>query len=64
MIKPAGTSFEEPFEEFEDFSLDEFETSYETGCDETLCDEFRSECDAFFAPGGVLESSAENAGLK
>lgn len=64
MITPAGTSFEEPFEEFEDFSLEEFETSYETSCDETLCDGFRSECDSFFAPGGVLESSAENAGLK
>ncbi len=72
MIKPAGSSFEMPFDEpfnVEEeqetvFTLEEFETGYEPVCDEELCEEFRSECDTFFAPGGLLESRAADENLK
>lgn len=64
MIKPAGTPFDEPFEEMEEFSLEEFETDYEVVPDEELHEEFRSECDSFFAPGGTLETRAADAKLK
>ena len=64
MIKPAGTPFDEPFEEMEEFSLEEFETDYEVVPDEELHEEFRNECDSFFAPGGTLETRAADAKLK
>ena len=64
MIKPSGTSFETPFTPDDDFSLDEFETDYEVSCDENLSEEFQSECDSFFAPGGTLENNAKKAGIK
>lgn len=64
MIKPASTPFDDPFPENEVFSLDEFETEYAPAAEEELCENFRSDCDSFFAPGGVLESAAANAGMK
>ena len=64
MIKPAGTPFDDSPEEILDFSLEEFETDYEVAPDEELCDEFLTECDAFFAPGGVLETNARSENLK
>ena len=72
MIKPASTPFDAPFDDmppiedaFEtEFSIDEFETEYELSCDEHLCDDFKNECDAFFAPGGVLESCANAENMK
>ena len=64
MIKPAGTPFDEPFEELEEFSLEEFETEYNVVPDEELHEEFRNECDSFFAPGGTLETRAAGEKLK
>ena len=72
MIKPSGTPFDAPFDDrtppednFEtEFSLDEFEEEYDLSCDESLCEDFKSECDSFFAPGGILESRAASENLK
>ena len=72
MIKPASTPFEAPFDDmppvedaFEtEFSIDEFETEYDLSCDENLCDDFKNECDSFFAPGGILETNANAENIK
>ncbi len=65
---PSENEVEPIFETGEElecsFSLDEFETGYDLAPDEKLCDGFRNECDAFFAPGGILETQAAAANMK
>ena len=72
MTERPDTSFDAPFDddlspalEPEDsFSLEEFETDYEVSRDEDLAETFRTECDSFFAPGGLLETQAAAEKMK